>query len=238
MKIIGLDLSLTAPGYCTGPQRGHSLSFDPKMGDRRLCEIRDMVDHCVAPALGQRADLAVIESVPFGPNLGGAGALDRVHGVAREALARRGVPFAYVSPPTLKLFATGDSRADKAAMMSAAQNRAMSGWVPADDNAADAWHLWDMGNLAVSFSANPAPGRGWEDPTTAHMIRALGTVQWPTTGILSGVYGGGWHNYPRGTRKTCRHGLFSLKHADFWIHPFTHETCPGPSAKRARKTAQ
>lgn len=46
----------------------------------------------------------------------------------------------FVNPSTLKKFATGDGRADKAAMIRACEDKYR--YTPVDDNAADACHLW------------------------------------------------------------------------------------------------
>jgi hypothetical protein len=62
-----------------------------------------------------------------------------VHGAVRLALMEAEVPYVHISPGTLKAFATGNGKADKAAMILAAYKRAGREFV--DDNECDAWWL-------------------------------------------------------------------------------------------------
>ncbi|MEI5100356.1 Holliday junction endonuclease [Streptomyces sp. PmtG] len=133
LRILGLDLSITAPGVCLPDGTTHTITTTPKDGDRRLVAIADRVMHAVLLGI----DLAVIE----GPVVRSSAAvsLGMVHGVVRELLIRHEVPYAVVAPATLKAFATGRGNADKTAMAIAALKR--TGREFADDNQCDAWWL-------------------------------------------------------------------------------------------------
>ncbi len=224
MNVIGLDLSLTAPGLAAalplGKVAATTLVTDAKRGDRRFCDIRDWLMHYVA---AYRMQLAVVEAVP--PYDHASSGLERVHGIAREVLARYDVPFAYVNVTALKSYATGNGRADKAAVMAAASG--LLGWTVADDNEADALILMQMGR---EFLASDRDGVGVNDA----MRQAMSAVAWP-------IYANepGWPQ-PYGpirrkaVVKKCRHGIMSLRNGETWLHPFTVAACDKPPTGRTR----
>jgi Holliday junction resolvasome RuvABC endonuclease subunit len=92
--------------------------------------------------------LAVMEEFPMGL-AGGGGVSGKVadrlglRGVLLYGFDARGVPVAMVNPTTLKVYATGGGRSDKAEMTTAA--RAQFGVRIANDNEADALWLLRMG---------------------------------------------------------------------------------------------
>jgi Holliday junction resolvasome RuvABC endonuclease subunit len=133
LKVIGLDLSLTATGICLPDGSTHTIKTNPKDGDRRLLHI----GHALANALSPGADLAVVEDLPI--HAKSAGITGMVHGVARAVLLEAGIPYALVSPATLKKFATGKGSGDKTPMAIAALKRA--GREFPDDNQCDAFWL-------------------------------------------------------------------------------------------------
>jgi Holliday junction resolvasome RuvABC endonuclease subunit len=211
VNIIGLDLSMTAPGLCTYPGRAESLRLDAKDGDRRFCAIRDWLVYHIH---GAHLALAVIEATP--PYHSASASLERVHGVAREVLARHDVPFAYVSPSTLKLYATGNGNAGKAEMIASAAAQAHDGtWIPADSDQADAWHLQQMGRLATQPDNWPASPR---------RVQAMSSVRWPLDSVLEPY--GPLRRQP--VTKKCGHKVISLKNGDHWLHPFTMAVCDRP----------
>ncbi len=216
MTVIGLDLSLNAPGLCVSAARAESLKLDPKDGDLRLSQIRDWLAYYVARWQHQ---LAVIEAVP--PYAPATASLERVHGVAREVLARHGVPFAYVSATALKLFATDNGQADKQAMMRAAEIRATdAGWKPADDNQADAWWLRRMGEWAMRPDC-------WAD-LEPHELRAMSSVAWPLAVGPGGTLAPYGELRRKPVTKKCGHKVIALKSGDQWLHPFTVAVCDKP----------
>lgn len=210
MNVIGLDLSLTAPGLSVGDTHGATLHTDAKRGDKRLCDIRDWIEYHL---IAFRPVLAVIEAVP--PYDHASSSLERVHGPAREILARHDVPIAYVNVSALKSFATGNGRADKGGVMAAVES--MSGWAPGDDNQADAWVARRMGRLAFAPGSSQLHGH-------PHRIAALSSVAWPLD--LVAPYGAISARKP--VTKKCGHKVIVLRNGGDWLHPFTVDRCDKP----------
>lgn len=162
-RILGLDLSITATGYAL-PDGQTGTFKGPWKGDWRLVAIRTAIaGHADA------IDLAVIEDLPT--HAKAAGITGMVHGAVRTVLMEHGVPYALVTPATLKAFATGKGNADKTAMAIAALKRA--GREFGDDNQCDAWWL-------------RAAGLDWYGHAEVEMPKAqrdrLGKVDWPQLG--------------------------------------------------------
>lgn len=146
MRIIGLDLSLSATGLALPFGQLETIKTRAKDGDARLCQIRAVIARYVA---WSEPEFAVIEKVPNSMR-GGVITIVRmalVHGVVRELLALRGVPYGYVAAASLKKYATGRGTADKDAMIAAAES---AGGKPADDNQADAFWCRTLGTAWFS----------------------------------------------------------------------------------------
>lgn len=166
-RILGLDLSIAAPGFAGVDGATHSLKLDAKRGDSRLNTIADE-----AVRLSARAHLVVIEDLPTHAH--GAGITGMVHGAVRAALLYALVPYVLVPPASLKKFSTGRGNADKTAMALAAFKR--FGREFADDNQCDAaWLRW-MGLAAYGALSVELP---------AAQTEALGKVAWPKLGGAS-----------------------------------------------------
>jgi Holliday junction resolvasome RuvABC endonuclease subunit len=152
VRVLGLDLSLTATGVALPNGTCRTIKTNPADGDLRLLQISESIR--VAVTVTGPVDLAVIEDLPVGARA--AGITGMVHGVARAALAAADVPYALVSPATLKAYATGSGNADKTAMALAAFKR--HGIEFADDNQCDAWWLRAAGHerLAQPLVSLPA----------------------------------------------------------------------------------
>lgn len=132
-----------------------------RAGDARLTEIRIHV----AEALTM-CDLAVVEDLPT--HARSAGITGMVHGVVRALLTENLVPYALVSPATLKAFATGKGNADKTAMALALYKR--TGLEFGDDNQVDAWWLRAAGLQHLGVNGLDLP---------ASQIARLDKVAWP-----------------------------------------------------------
>ena len=161
--VIGLDLSITAPGFCGTDGKAWSLKLPAKHGDERLLTIAEAVAELARDSL---PDLVVIEDLPTHAH--GAGITGMVHGAARTELVRLGARYALVPPATLKKFATGKGNADKTAMAMAAYKRDEIEF--SDDNECDAWWLWVAGMTHLGEPPFPLPS----DQTAA-----LDKVRWP-----------------------------------------------------------
>jgi Holliday junction resolvasome RuvABC endonuclease subunit len=214
MSVIGLDLSLTAPGLAVA-DRTETLRTDARRGDKRFCDIRDWVMHYAAT---RNLRLAMIEAVP--PYDHASSGLERVHGIAREVLARFDVPFAYVNVSALKAFATGDGRAEKSEVMDYVE--AQTGIRPTTDDEADAWVLRRMGDVFLA-------GEGTRTPAQCKAIESVdwplfpGEPDWPQPyGVLR----------RKPVTKKCKHGMVCLKNGDHWLHPFSVAVCDKPPKGR------
>jgi hypothetical protein len=165
LKVLGLDLSMTATGICLPDGHARTVTTDAKGGDGRLAVIRNAV---VGAAGLNGVDLAVVEEAPPGLKGPAIKAIHMVHGAVRTALLDLGVPYAVVNPSTLKVYATGKKGADKMAMGMAAYKRA--GREFADDNQCDAWWLLAMGmdHLGLPVVTLPQAQRA-----------SLDSVAWP-----------------------------------------------------------
>lgn len=159
MRVIGLDLSITATGIAFPD--GTTRTVKPKAdGDKRLLEIR-------AALHGLAIDMAVIEDLPA--NAKSAGITGMVHGAIRAYLFDNAIPYALITPASLKKYATGKGGCGKPDMAVAAYKRASIEF--ADDNQCDAWWLRAAGldHLGQPVAQLPAAQRA-----------ALDTAKWPT----------------------------------------------------------
>jgi Holliday junction resolvasome RuvABC endonuclease subunit len=132
-RVVGLDLSITATGAADAEGERTTFGGTAKIGDKRLAIINAHVHDLIRVGV----DLVVIEDIPTHAH--GAGITGMVHGAARLACLSLGVPYALVTPATLKKYATGRGNADKSDMRMALFQRA--GIDERDDNRVDAYWL-------------------------------------------------------------------------------------------------
>jgi Holliday junction resolvasome RuvABC endonuclease subunit len=165
IRVLGLDLSLTATGVALPNGSCRTIKTNAADGDLRLVQIAESIR--VAVTITGPIDLAVIEDLPVGAR--SAGITGMVHGVVRNELAVVGVPYALVAPATLKAYATGGGAADKTAMAMAAYKR--HGIEFADDNQCDAWWLRMAGHEHLGQPIVSLP---------AAQIARLAKAKWPT----------------------------------------------------------
>ncbi len=205
MNVIGLDLSLNGTGICVSDTKAFTIVGTSAMGDKRLVALAHGIDYYITST---RPTLAVLEGLPFGNN---DRAVALVHGVARMLLARHDVPYAYVYPTPLKLFATGSSTADKGAMYEAAIQQGAP--VSFDHDQVDAWWLRRTGLAAAG--AIPVT-----DEQRAVLARVGG---WPDVVRPYGPPSG-----RKAVIKKCGHKIECLKNGDRWLHPFNVAVCDKP----------
>jgi Holliday junction resolvasome RuvABC endonuclease subunit len=152
IRVVGLDLSVVATGLAkpdgsTITIRPNATSHEPA---RRLNQIVARLD----PYLRLGVDLAIIE----GYSRGGPGGphvmlrLAEVGGAVRLRLFELGIPYIEIPPSQLKKFATGSGAASKVEMLAAALD---GGADVANDNEADAWHLYSIGRSQFSETWDP-----------------------------------------------------------------------------------
>jgi Holliday junction resolvasome RuvABC endonuclease subunit len=158
--VIGLDLSLTSTGICNALGTCFTVKGKADAGDARLVAIGEAIEFFPS------AQLAVIEDLYPGARGGVTTAM--VQGVARYVLRNMGIPYALVSPTSLKLYATGSGAADKTAMALAAYKRTEVEF--ANDDECDAWWLRAMGLDAIREPLFELP---------ASHRKALTKVAWP-----------------------------------------------------------
>jgi Holliday junction resolvasome RuvABC endonuclease subunit len=142
LRILALDLSITAPGVCLPDGTTRTIKTRTSEGDRRLQHIVSDIGIALddkPDSTGYAVDLAVIEDLPT--HAKSAGITGMVHGAVRLWLLDAHIPYVLITPATLKAYATGKGNADKTAMAIAALKR--SGREFADDNQVDAaWLRW------------------------------------------------------------------------------------------------
>lgn len=166
---IGIDLSLTATGI-----RGRYLDTvikSKKTGPARLDQIADKVLELVH---GNKANIAVIEGYSYGSFNGGE-RLGELGGVVRTELWRRDIQYVEVAPNSLKKYATGKGNASKDAVLVSGVHRSHIQFV--DNNACDAWWLWQMGE-AHYMTEGP-----WDVIMPKEHQKALAAVAWPDSEV-------------------------------------------------------
>lgn len=142
MRIMGLDLSMTATGVAFPD--GSTAVIKPRGdGDARLLSIECQMNAAVRLA---RPDIALIEDDPGVFRGAAAKAIPMVHATVRLCFLRAGIPYVLVNQSTVKVVATGNSGADKSAMILAAFKRA--GREFTDNNECDAFWLKVAGHAA------------------------------------------------------------------------------------------
>lgn len=190
MRIIGLDLSLTATGIAD--ETGTRCIKPKSKGVERLGEVRDallrmMHEHVTFDAqficgTGPRhcvdmPRLVVIEGYSMGRQSGSQGVaqqLGELGGVVRLALFEAGVPFVDVSPASLKKYATGKGNASKDLVYGEAIRRL--GYTGQSNDEADAMWLRAMAHDAYGEPLVKLP---------ALNRTALDGVRWPHVAPLT-----------------------------------------------------
>lgn len=141
MIVVGLDMSVTSPGFAAGKQAWACKVPTKLGGPERLDYLRKSVK-----AICGDADVVVIESYYLNQRSPSAVIpLAELGGVVRLTLWRAGIPYVDVAPSRLKQFATGKGNAAKGDMQLAAFKRGGVEFTDKDNDACDAWWLRQMG---------------------------------------------------------------------------------------------
>lgn len=201
IEIMGGDLSLTATGLCLPDDSTCTIKTGgADKGDQRLVIFRQAFTHYLRC---WPIDLMILERAGRFKSQDAAVAVGMIHGIAREVLAEFKIPYAYIAPAVLKMFATGKGNADKKEMVIAC-NQARQGPTEAvvthsdrppftattvppptvkpitDDNQADAWWLRRMG-IWHEFGAAPGLQEIGQVDLDGHGVRHHAVFgPWPT----------------------------------------------------------
>lgn len=139
MKILALDMSLTAPGYCDGEDCG-TLKVPAKL--RGMPRIQWIKAEAIGRPRIAGVHLVVIEGYSFGSKGAAVINIGELGGVIRHSLWSQSIPYVEIPPSCLKKYATGKGNASKDDVLQAGVMR--SGHTFTDNNACDAWWLWCM----------------------------------------------------------------------------------------------
>lgn len=165
MNLLGLDLSMTQTGYACSVCGVGVINSKPDADRmRRFNRIASLV---VDNHYHDTLTLAVIEGYSFGSRSGQAHSLGELGGIVRYSLWLAEIPFAEVSPASLKKFTTGKGNANKDEMLAAAIRH--YGYEGSNNNEADAWMLLKMAER--HFERKPL--------LTNYQVEALCKIDWP-----------------------------------------------------------
>lgn len=140
LRVIGLDISLTSTGMSDGVTHQVVQTGTQEVLEARLDRItRGVMSFAVAAPLGdgdqpahwrlRPADLAVIEGSAYSRNKQtGHEELAALRLMIRHRLWRSGIPFAIVTPTSLKAFTTGYGKATKQQMAAVMGSRFAVDW--------------------------------------------------------------------------------------------------------------
>jgi crossover junction endodeoxyribonuclease RuvC len=200
-RILAVDLALQKTGLAgiagNGPEFGlvDTWTYDSrkKSGHDRqaaiLAELARAV-RMVQPEIILLEDLFVPQAGRIGT---GFVSLAMLHGVVRYYLATK-APLHLVSNAHIKIYATGDGRADKAAVLLAVERRYGHLTTVADDNQADAFTLLALGCHYYGHPLSTVDGKKLPD---THLRTLTMAKNWP---VLAG------HESPVGLAATPSRG--------------------------------
>jgi len=146
MKIIGLDLSLSATGWAVWKDGGRTFDVSRTVPDKTVYgEVRRLqyIIKRVAD-VAQGSDLAVIEDFAFSKNAMGSRAIGCVGYMVRMWMLNHNIPFVLVGTGQLRLFCTGSGKGGEKGTMIREMYRKWQVEVN-DHNAADALGLAYIG---------------------------------------------------------------------------------------------
>src|SRR5687767_3314592 len=129
LRIVGLDLSLTSTGMSDGLMVNRVVQTKAgELLEARLDRLLGRVMSFVQDPDGfysrvRTADLVVIEAPAFSRSGPGHEELAALRVMVRHRLWRNKIPYAMVSPTTLKRYVTGHGAATKALMTEAVDDR-------------------------------------------------------------------------------------------------------------------
>lgn len=183
LRLIGLDLSLTSPGYAwttpSGVPRVDIVTVPARDDDphRRVYAVVKMIE----TLLSDQPHLVIIEDIFVGPNSQTAIKLAKLHGVVEFILGEARVPWVRVNPQHRAMYATGRGDASKELVLSHTRytyGRVVGGAsrIRTTDDA-DALILVAMAADKYGHALVPVDGT---------KRRALAEVKWPNRLLVTG----------------------------------------------------
>lgn len=179
IDVVGIDLALTKTGVAH-PDGGLETIRPGGYGYGRHWTVASRI-----LAICHGADVVVLEDyAPHGRGVNALIAVAEVGGIVRAMLHKAGIPVALVRPSTLKRYATGNGRATKDEVLSAARTERRTlddvgpddpHRFPATNDEADAYFLRRMGLDRYT---------GDLDRLEEHRFKAVTTVDWPELDVL------------------------------------------------------
>lgn len=174
MNVIGIDLSLTSTGFCSG---GDAQVIESKLrGPERLIDISETL---VKAVIGASAEIAAIEGYSFASRNSQAHSIGELGGVVRVELFKRGIPYVEIPPTCRAKFATGKGNASKNEVISTVSAKTGIVWMnPGADDKCDAWILEELVLFKIGCSKFP-----WPEANAS----ALDKVDWtPLNNLMKG----------------------------------------------------
>jgi len=152
--VVGIDASLTSFGvYCLPTNNsdwyGWSLQSNSKDGDD-TSRIMELATDTVSALLSLPLPISIAVFEDYGPINRTSGKITQraeICGIVKFHLLTWGVPIVMVSPNSLKSFASGNGKASKDAMLTAANKL---GYYPDTHDEADAFHAARLGQSILN----------------------------------------------------------------------------------------
>lgn len=171
MRIIGLDLSLTATGLALPDDSLETIRVklpEHALEERRVERLRDLC--ALIDRRTRDSDMAVLEGYAYSRS-GAAHSLGELGGVVKVCLLQRGVRFVCPGSTVVKKYATGNGGAGKDRVLAAAIKDAIRRQLPepSGDDEADAYWLRRM-----------ALDHYGEEEVNADRRHLLDAITWPT----------------------------------------------------------
>lgn len=183
LRVVGFDLSLTS----TGASDGHiGQAFQTAPGELLEARLDRLVRQCVRfalkpahdPSLG-RADVVVIEGAAFGAKGNAVEQLAALRLMVRHRMWRLGIPFALVSPTSLKRYTAGRGNATKSEMIDAVSERhgVQLDHIKVKDGRSDIADAYALAAMGYAWYGQPLYSR-YRVPVDS----TIESVDWPQLG--------------------------------------------------------
>lgn len=183
LRVVGLDLSTASTGMSDGVSTlVVQTSPETPLEERLDQQVRGVVGFILSRTAGP-ADLAVIEAGAFsrGSQSQAAEILSALRFMVRHRLWRFGIPYAMVSPTTLKKYVTGHGGATKQQMVASVDDRYRTGLagVMVRDGRYDRADAFALAAMGYDHVGQPLYEHGYEACYPGPHRDSLHAVAWP-----------------------------------------------------------